>query len=43
MNTLQGTGYAGWYTLEQDTILTEKPGGEGPVTSTATASSATAR
>ena len=24
-------GYNGWYTLEQDTILTEEPKGEGPV------------
>lgn len=24
-------GYAGWYVLEQDTILTEEPRGEGPV------------
>ena len=30
-STLQGNGYAGWYTLEQDTILTEEPRGEGPV------------
>jgi inosose dehydratase len=32
VGTLQGNGYAGWYTLEQDTILTEEPRGEGPVT-----------
>jgi inosose dehydratase len=32
VNTLQGNGYTGWYTLEQDTILTEEPHGEGPVT-----------
>ena len=32
VSTLQGNGYAGWYTLEQDTILTEEPRGEGPVT-----------
>ncbi len=32
VNTLQGNGYTGWYTLEQDTILTEEPRGEGPVT-----------
>ena len=32
VDTLQGTGYEGWYTLEQDTILTEEPRGEGPVT-----------
>ena len=31
VNTLQGNGYEGWYTLEQDTILTEEPRGEGPV------------
>ena len=31
VNTLQGNGYGGWYTLEQDTILTEEPQGEGPV------------
>jgi inosose dehydratase len=24
-------GYNGWYTLEQDTILTEQPKDEGPV------------
>jgi inosose dehydratase len=24
-------GYDGWYVLEQDTILTEEPHGEGPV------------
>jgi inosose dehydratase len=29
---LRGNGYDGWYTLEQDTILTEPPSGEGPVT-----------
>lgn len=28
---LRGNGYDGWYTLEQDTILTEPPDGEGPV------------
>ena len=32
VGTLQDNGYAGWYTLEQDTILTEEPRGEGPVT-----------
>jgi len=31
VSTLQGHGYTGWYTLEQDTILTEEPRGEGPV------------
>ncbi len=28
---LRGDGYDGWYTLEQDTILTGPPAGEGPV------------
>jgi len=28
---LRANGYDGWYTLEQDTILTEPPTGEGPV------------
>jgi inosose dehydratase len=28
---LRGNGYDGWYVLEQDTILTEAPAGEGPV------------
>jgi len=28
---LRANGYEGWYTLEQDTILTEAPAGEGPV------------
>lgn len=28
---LRGHGYTGWYVLEQDTILTEEPRGEGPV------------
>ncbi len=32
VSTLQANGYAGWYTLEQDTVLTEAPRGEGPVT-----------
>jgi len=27
---LRARGYNGWYTLEQDTILTEEPKGEGP-------------
>jgi inosose dehydratase len=31
VNTLQDNGYTGWYTLEQDTILTEEPRDEGPV------------
>jgi inosose dehydratase len=29
---LRRQGYNGWYVLEQDTILTEQPRGEGPVT-----------
>ena len=28
---LRRQGYDGWYVLEQDTILTEEPRGEGPV------------
>ncbi len=32
VDTLKGNGYKGWYTLEQDTILTEEPRGGGPVT-----------
>ena len=28
---LRGRDYDGWYVLEQDTILTEEPRGEGPV------------
>jgi len=28
---LQGDGYDGWYVLEQDTVLTGPPAGEGPV------------
>jgi inosose dehydratase len=28
---VQAHGYSGWYTLEQDTILTEEPKDEGPV------------
>src|SRR4051795_12143716 len=31
VSTLRGNGYEGWYTLEQDTILTEEPHGEGPL------------
>jgi inosose dehydratase len=31
VSTLRSNGYEGWYTLEQDTILTEEPRGEGPV------------
>ncbi|GAA5132575.1 sugar phosphate isomerase/epimerase family protein [Pseudonocardia adelaidensis] len=29
---LRAEGYPGWYVLEQDTILTEEPRGEGPLT-----------
>jgi inosose dehydratase len=29
---LSADGYPGWYVLEQDTILTEEPRGEGPLT-----------
>jgi inosose dehydratase len=28
---LRAHGYDGWYTLEQDTLLTGDPKGEGPV------------
>jgi inosose dehydratase len=28
---LRGHGYAGWYVLEQDTVLAGPPAGEGPV------------
>ncbi len=31
VGSLQARGYDGWYVLEQDTILTEEPRGEGPV------------
>jgi inosose dehydratase len=31
VGSLHGRGYGGWYVLEQDTILTEEPAGEGPV------------
>jgi inosose dehydratase len=31
VSSLEGHGYDGWYVLEQDTILTEDPTGEGPV------------
>jgi len=31
VSVLEGRGYAGWYTLEQDTILAGEPEGEGPV------------
>jgi hypothetical protein len=32
----RGRDYAGWHVLEQDTILTEEPHGEGPVADVAT-------
>jgi inosose dehydratase len=31
VGSLRGRGYDGWYVLEQDTILTGEPRGEGPV------------
>jgi inosose dehydratase len=31
VGSLHAGGYDGWYVLEQDTILTEEPRGEGPV------------
>ena len=31
LKTLRANNYQGWYTLEQDTILTEEPAGVGPV------------
>ena len=31
VSDLRGRGYDGWYVLEQDTILSEEPRGEGPV------------
>lgn len=31
VNALEDDGYAGWYVLEQDTILPEEPDGAGPV------------
>jgi len=31
VGALEGAGYTGWYVLEQDTILTEEPRGQGPV------------
>lgn len=36
---LEGNGYAGWYVLEQDTILTEAPSGEGPAADVNTSAS----
>jgi inosose dehydratase len=31
VGSLRARGYGGWYVLEQDTILTEEPRGEGPL------------
>ena len=31
VGALRANGYDGWYTLEQDTVLTGDPEGEGPV------------
>jgi sugar phosphate isomerase/epimerase len=31
VGSLRAHGYGGWYVLEQDTILTEEPRGDGPV------------
>jgi inosose dehydratase len=31
VGSLRARGYTGWYVLEQDTILTEEPRGDGPV------------
>ena len=31
VSTLEGTGYDGWYVLEQDTVLTSEPSDEGPL------------
>ena len=31
LKTLRENNYQGWYTLEQDTILSEEPAGVGPV------------
>jgi inosose dehydratase len=31
VGTLEKAGYDGWYVLEQDTILTDRPADEGPV------------
>ncbi|MGZ8727031.1 MAG: hypothetical protein ACXWW1_11295, partial [Aeromicrobium sp.] len=31
VNALEDDGYAGWYVLEQDTVLPGDPGGRGPV------------
>jgi inosose dehydratase len=31
IDVLEANGYQGWYTMEQDTILTGPPAGEGPI------------
>ena len=31
VRTLEAAGYDGWYVLEQDTVLTAEPAGEGPL------------
>jgi inosose dehydratase len=31
VTTLEDAGYDGWYVLEQDTVLTADPGGDGPL------------
>ena len=31
VTSLSGVGYAGWYVLEQDTMLSEAPAGDGPL------------
>jgi len=40
---LRRQGYGGWYVLEQDTILTEEPRGEGPVADVRTSAEALRR
>jgi inosose dehydratase len=40
---LRGRGYDGWYVLEQDTILSEEPRGEGPVADVRTSAEALRR
>jgi inosose dehydratase len=40
---LRRQGYDGWYVLEQDTILTEEPRGEGPVADVRTSAEALRR
>ncbi|MGZ4633144.1 MAG: sugar phosphate isomerase/epimerase family protein, partial [Actinomycetes bacterium] len=31
VTTLESDGYTGWYVMEQDTVLTGEPDGEGPL------------